>query len=102
MLYADELVVIAEGGLIKRLSEWKDGMYNMGMRVDMHGARVVVSGEQQRVMQRATGVVSVVKVLVIIRCSVMVLLLAYAQLAKPSDRIVLCSVECMKSTRKLG
>jgi len=35
LLYADDLVVIAEtkDDLIKRLNEWKDNMENRGMRV---------------------------------------------------------------------
>jgi len=37
LLYADDLVVIAEteDDLIKRLHEWKDNMENRGMRVNM-------------------------------------------------------------------
>jgi len=37
LLYADDLVVIAEteDDLIKRLNDWKDNMENRGMRVNM-------------------------------------------------------------------
>ena len=45
LLYADDLVVIAEteDDLIKRLNEWKDFVENRGMRVNM------ISGEWQKV-----------------------------------------------------
>ena len=38
LLYADDLVVIAETeeDLIKRLNEWKNNVENRGMRVDMN------------------------------------------------------------------
>jgi len=54
-LYADDLVVIAETeeDLIKRLNEWKDFVENRGMRVNMNKARVVISGERQKVTQKA-------------------------------------------------
>ena len=47
MLYADDLVVIAEieGDLIKRLNKWKVNVENRGMRVN--------SGEWQKIMQKA-------------------------------------------------
>jgi len=46
LLYADDLVVIAEteDDLIKRLNEWKDNMVNRGMRVNMNKTKVVISG----------------------------------------------------------
>ena len=54
-LYADDLVVIAEteDDLIKRLNEWKDFMENRGMRVNMNKTKVMISGERQKVMQKA-------------------------------------------------
>jgi len=38
LLYADDLVVIAEteDDLITKLNEWKDNMENRGMRVNMN------------------------------------------------------------------
>ena len=41
LLYADDLVVIAETGedLIKRLNEWKNNVENRGMRVNMNKTR---------------------------------------------------------------
>jgi len=53
LLYADDLVVIAETeyNLIKRLNEWKDDVENRGMRVNMNKIKVMISGERQKVMQ---------------------------------------------------
>jgi len=55
LLYADDLVVIAEteDDLIKRLNEWKDNMENRGVRVNMNNTKLVISGEQQKVTQKA-------------------------------------------------
>jgi len=55
LLYADDLVVIAEtkDDLIKRLSEWKDFVENRDMRVNMNKTKVMISGEQQKVVQKA-------------------------------------------------
>ena len=55
LLYADDLVVIAETeeDLIKRLNEWKDFMENRGMRVNMNKTKVMISGERQKVTQKA-------------------------------------------------
>jgi len=55
MLYADDLVVIAEieDDLITRLNEWKDNLENRGMRVHMNKTKVMISGESQKVMQKA-------------------------------------------------
>jgi len=52
LLYADDLVVIAEteGGL---MNEWKDFVENRGMRVNMNTIKVMSSGERQKVMQKA-------------------------------------------------
>jgi len=54
LLYADDWVVIAETeeDLIKRL-EWKDNVENRGMRVNMNKAKVMISGECQKPMQKA-------------------------------------------------
>jgi len=54
LLYADDMVVIAEteDDLIKRLSEWDDSVENRGMRVNMNTTKFMTSGEQQKVMQR--------------------------------------------------
>jgi len=54
-LYADDLVVIAEteDDLVKRLNEWKDNVENRGMRVYMSKTKVMISGEWQKVMQKA-------------------------------------------------
>jgi len=39
--------------LIKRLNEWKDFMENRGMRVNMNKTKVMISGEWQKVTQKA-------------------------------------------------
>jgi len=54
-LYADDPVVIAEteDDLTKRFSEWKDNLENRGMRVNMNKTKVTISGECQKVMQKA-------------------------------------------------
>jgi len=50
LLYADDLVVIAETeeDRIKRLNERKDFMENRGMRVNMNKTKVMVSGNGRR------------------------------------------------------
>ena len=55
LLYADDLVVIAqtEDDLIEMLNEWKDFVENRGMRVNMNKTKVMISGERQKVMQKA-------------------------------------------------
>ena len=55
LLYADDLAVIAENEeeLIKRLHEWKDNMESKGMRVNMNKTKVMISGEHQKVRQKA-------------------------------------------------
>jgi len=52
LLYADDLVVIAETGedLIKRLNEWKNNVEN---RVNMNKTKVMISGERQKPLQKA-------------------------------------------------
>ena len=54
LLYADDLVVIAETEeeLIKRLNEWKDNVESKGMRVNKNKTKVIVSGERQMVRQK--------------------------------------------------
>ena len=42
-----------EEHLIKRLIEWKDFMENRRMTVNMNKTKVMISGEWQKVMQRA-------------------------------------------------
>jgi len=37
----------------KRLNEWKDFVENRGMRVNMNKTKTVISGEWQKVMQKA-------------------------------------------------
>jgi len=55
LLYADDLAVIAETEeeLIKRLNEWKDNVESKGMRVNMNTTKVMISGERQKVRQKA-------------------------------------------------
>ena len=55
LLYADDLVVIAEteDDLIKRLNEWKNNEENRGMRVNMNKTKVTISGERQKPLQKA-------------------------------------------------
>ena len=55
LLYADDLVVIAETeeDLIKRLNEWKNNVEKRGMRVNMNKATVMISGERQKPVQKA-------------------------------------------------
>ena len=55
LLYTDDLVVIAENedDLIKMLDEWNDNVENRGMRVSMNKTKVIISGEWQKVTQKA-------------------------------------------------
>jgi len=55
MLYADEVAVIAEteDKLIKRLNEWKDNMENTGITANRNKTNIVISGECQKLMQKA-------------------------------------------------
>ena len=57
LLYADDLVVIAETeeDLIKRLNEWKDFMENRGMRVNKNKTKVMIIGEWHKVKGNAEG-----------------------------------------------
>jgi len=52
---ADDPVVIAEteDDLIKRLNEWKDTLENTGTRVSVNKTKVMISGEWQKVVQKA-------------------------------------------------
>ena len=55
LLYADDLAVIAETEeeLIKRLNEWKDNVESKSMRVNMNKTKAMISGERQKVRQKA-------------------------------------------------
>jgi len=55
LLYADDLVVIAEteNDIITRCNEWKNSIENRGMRVNRNEIKVMISGEHQKVMQKA-------------------------------------------------
>jgi len=55
LLHADDLVVIAETeeNLIKRLNEWKNIVQNRGMRVNMNKSKIIISGERQKIVQKA-------------------------------------------------
>jgi len=50
LLYADDLIVIAESeeDLTKRLNEWKDFVENRDMRVNMNKTKVMISGNGRR------------------------------------------------------
>jgi len=49
------LFVIAEteDDLIKKLNEWKDFVENRATRVNTNKTKVMISGEQQKAMQKA-------------------------------------------------
>jgi len=55
LLYADDLVVMAEteDDPIKRLNESKDIVENRGIRVNINKVKVMISGEWQKVTQKA-------------------------------------------------
>jgi len=55
LLYADDLVVIAETeeDLVKRLNEWKNNVENRGVRVNVNKTKVMISGERQKPLQKA-------------------------------------------------
>ena len=57
LLYADDFAVIAETAeeLTKRLNEWKDNVESKGMRVNMNKTKVMISGERQKVRQKAVS-----------------------------------------------
>jgi len=47
------VVAETEEDIIKRLNNWKDFMKNRGMRVNINKTKVVISGEWQKVTQKA-------------------------------------------------
>ena len=48
------MIAETEDDLIKRLNEWKDNVENRrGMRVNMNETKVMISGERQKLMQKA-------------------------------------------------
>ena len=51
----DDLSVIAEteDDLVNRLSKWKDNVENRSRRVNINKTNVLISGERQKVMQKA-------------------------------------------------
>ena len=55
LLNADDLAVIAETGddPIKRFNEWKNNVKNRSIRVNMNKTNVMISGEWQKVTQKA-------------------------------------------------
>jgi len=55
LLYADDLIVIAENedDLIKRLNVWNNNVENRSMKVNMNKTKVMITGECQKVMQKA-------------------------------------------------
>jgi len=76
LLYADDLVVIAETeeDLIKRLNEWKNNVENRRVRVNMNKTKIIISGERQKPVQKLQDgrVVYVAEVLVVIQYNVLV------------------------------
>ena len=84
LLYADDLVVIAETeeDLIMWLNEWKNNVENRGMRVNMNKTKVMISGERQKPVQKAARwphVVYVAEVLVVIQYNVLVVTSGYTR-----------------------
>jgi len=55
LLYTDHLVVTAEteADLIERLNHWKDFVDSRGMRINMNKTKIMISGEWQKVTQKA-------------------------------------------------
>jgi len=47
------VIAETEDEIIKRLNEWKDNVENRGVRVNMNKTKVMISGERQKVMQKA-------------------------------------------------
>jgi len=47
------VIAETEDDLIKRLNEWKNNMKNRGMRINMNKTKVMISGEWQKVTQKA-------------------------------------------------
>ena len=73
LLYADDLVVIAETeDLIKRLNEWKNNVQNRGVRVNMNKTKVMISGERQKPLQKAARWPCVAEMLVVNQYNVLI------------------------------
>ena len=55
LLYANNLSVITETEekLIKKLNEWKANVESKGTRVSVNKTKVIISGERQKVRQKA-------------------------------------------------
>ena len=53
MLMTLAVIAETEEELIKRLNEWKDNVESKGMRVNMNKTKVMISGERQKVRQKA-------------------------------------------------
>ena len=81
MLYADDLVVIAETeeDLIKGLNEWKNNVENRCMRVNMNKTKVMINGERQCRRLQDGHVVYVAEVLVVIQYNVLVVTGGYTR-----------------------
>ena len=85
LLYADELVAIAETeeDLIQRLNDWKNNVENRGTRVNMNKTKLMISGERQKQVQkparRLCGVCGRAEVLVLIRYNVLVVRSGYTR-----------------------
>jgi len=76
LLYADDLVVIAESKeeLIKKLNRWNDTVQGKDMKVNMSKTKVLIGGESHKVVCRILEdghVVFVVEVLVETQYSVL-------------------------------
>jgi len=47
------VIAEVEDDVVKRLNEWKDNMENRGMIVNMNKTKIMISGECQKLMQKA-------------------------------------------------
>ena len=47
------MIAETEEELIKRLDDWKDNVESKGMRVNINKTNVMISGEHQKVRQKA-------------------------------------------------
>ena len=47
------MIAETEEQLIKRLNDWKDNVESKGMKVNMNKTKVMISGERQKVRQKA-------------------------------------------------
>jgi len=47
------VIAETEDDLVRRRNEWKDNMQNGGMRANMNKTKVMISGERQKIMQKA-------------------------------------------------